>query len=229
MPATCSAEGHPAVALAAALWSSPAFLTGDFETWRSSVASSVEQGPVPSQAAADRWAGERTGGLIERFPITVDALSAVVAATVLATKVTWDDPFGVADSERLGSPWSSTVRRALWAPPSHERFIALTGSAGDVAVHAASAREGVQVVSVVAGPDQSPAAVQVAGSEVARLLDGDTSRARRRSFFELPLGAGHSWVIEESEQQVPGTVRIGSSGSDRSCCRPGRLARTMSS
>ncbi len=198
------AVDHRAVALAAALWSNPTFLTGDFETWRSGVPSRVEQGPVPSQAAADRWADERTGGLIERFPITVDALSAVVAATALATRVTWDDPFGVVDSERLGSPWSSAVRRALWAPPSHDRFIALTDSAGDVAVHDASAREGVHVISVIADPDRSPASVHVAASEVARLLAGDTSRARRRSLFELSLGAGHSWTIEESEQRLPG-------------------------
>ncbi len=68
-------------------------------------------------------------------------------------------PFTLAPADALGpaSAWSQTLSRVLRTPdPEHSRghrqFIAASPEAGDVAVHAAAAQDGLLVYSVAAAP-----------------------------------------------------------------------------
>jgi hypothetical protein len=88
-------------------------------------------------------------------------------------------------------------------------LIAATEQAGDVAVHAASAVEGILVVSVIADSRVPATGVHAATHEVAAMLVGQPSTARRRSLFELPMprrvrrgprtSEGHAWTLTEAE------------------------------
>jgi hypothetical protein len=40
--------------------------------WRDSLPADVERGDIPSQADADLWVRDRTLGLIEKLPVTLD-------------------------------------------------------------------------------------------------------------------------------------------------------------
>jgi hypothetical protein len=168
----------------------------------------VETGPVPDQANLDAWARRHTFGLIKRFPLPADPSVYLILATVLATRVCWECPFELAPASALGraSPWAGLPIRVLRAPrhPAHAPFIAVTPQAGDVAVHVASARDGLLVISVAAAADVAPADVLAAAHTLgsARAVG---SALQRRSLFDLTLGEGPLWVVrEEMSSQGPG-------------------------
>lgn len=200
------ADPHPLIASAAAVWNTPGLVDGG---WLAGLPGAVERGPVPSQAEADEWARRHTFGLIDKFPGTLNDLVYLVLASALATKVSWDAPFVLAPARALGktSPWAGAVGKVLrWNGdddhPGHDAFIAPTARAGDVAVHVASARGGLEVTSVIAAPEVPAGEVLAAAHElaIARALD---ERVPRRSLFDLPLGDGpHGdgslWTVRES-------------------------------
>ncbi len=201
------ADPPAVVGAAAAVWARSQFLTAEAEVWLTDLPGPVEQGDVPDQASADEWARRHTHGLIDRFPIALDPLTALVLASALVTRVSWEEPFDVVASSEMGGPWPERVNSALSAPPRHERFLAAS-AAGDVAVHAARSTDGLLVVSVIAAPNVNAGAVLVAAHEVAAaLVERDASA--RRSLFDLPLGDGHSWTIIERVVERP------ASGPDR--------------
>jgi hypothetical protein len=196
------ADPPPALKAAIAVWVRAADASADLAAWVRGLPESVQSELMPSQAQADAWADEHTGGLIRRFPMAIDGLTRIVLASALATRVSWERPFEVvAAGEHLApaSPWRGHVQRLLWDPrPFRRAMLATTQAAGVVAVHCAVAREDLTVVSVSAEPDVERAAVLEAGLEVAAC-------ARRRcappacSLFDLPVGTGHSWQISERE------------------------------
>jgi hypothetical protein len=166
----------------------------------------VDTGPVPGQAELDAWARRQTLGLIDRFPLEDGAMLIWLLATALAARVSWERPFDLAPASALGSasPWATTLTRVLRTPqgpgtgrvPGHDQFIAATDAAGDVAVHAASARDGLLVVSVAAAPEVPAAEVLSAAYDLGTALV--TSRPlTRRSLSDLPLGEGPAWTISE--------------------------------
>jgi serine protease inhibitor len=171
--------------------------------WARELPPSVQQGSMPTQHEADAWAERHTVGLIKQFPLEIDAETTVVLASALATKVSWGRPFEVVSAdEHLGasSPWRGMAKRLLWDPrPRSFAMIAETRAAGLVAVHQAQAVEDLTVISVSAEPGLAREAVLGAAHEVAAYARND-ERAPGRSLFELPLGAGHSWLL--TEQQV---------------------------
>ena len=192
---------HPLVSAAAAVWHrhEP---TAELAQWMAQLPAPVEIGEIPDQAALDDWARRHTDGLIERFPIEVGHSVLVLLASALASRVSWEVPFELAPSAELGpgSEWARRVTTVLRAPadPRHEQFIARTERAGDVAVHAARARDGLLVASVIAAPDVPPSDVLAAAHRLAvELVDG--GRPGAVSLFELPLGEGPIWGITERE------------------------------
>ncbi|MGK5739888.1 hypothetical protein [Micromonospora sp. URMC 103] len=216
---------HPLVASASALWERAAAegpagqrAAGEgMAGWRATLPETTETGPLPGQAALDAWARERTLGLVETFPLTVQPETVLILATALATRVSWADPFQVASGRELGpgSAWAGRLRRVLRTPwHGHTCWIASTARAGDVAVHAAPARAevaggreaGMLVVSVAAAPDVPPADVLAAAHEVAT----DATRspldasAARRSLYDLPLGATPLWTLQEEPTRTYG-------------------------
>ncbi|GHJ55033.1 hypothetical protein Nm8I071_43400 [Nonomuraea sp. TT08I-71] len=199
------AEPHPLVAAATALWERTPF--EELAAWRAGLPDRTERGPLPDQATLDAWARERTGGLIERFPVTVTPDTLLILASALATRVSWADPFEVAPAAELGagSAWAGRLRRVLRTPPwGHRCWVASTERAGDVAVHAAPARPadggpGLLVVSVAAAPDVPAADVLAAAQEVAATAATapDGVGPGRRSLFDLPLGETPLWTLRE--------------------------------
>lgn len=191
---------HPQVLSGAAGWLRPAAATGAALDWLSGLPSAVSTGDLPDQAGADAWAGRHTAGLIDRFPLRLTPDTLLVLASVLATRVSWEQPFEAAPASSLGagSPWTGRLKGVLRTPEghAHRQFIAATEVAGDVAVHAATASGGLTVVSVAAAPGVSADVVLPAAYRVAvRLASGE--QVRRRSLFDLPLRAGPLWTITE--------------------------------
>jgi hypothetical protein len=194
------ADPHPLVAAAAAVWNRPGLVD---EGWLAGLPAVVERGGVPTQAEADDWARRRTDGLIEKFPITIDDAIYVILASALATKVSWVTPFELAPAADLGaaSPWAELAGSVLRMPAGrvlgHKAFIAPTERAGDVAVHVASARGGLLVLSVAAGPGVPAGDVLGAAHDLA-VATGLGRKVPERSLFDLPLGEGPLWTLRES-------------------------------
>ncbi len=215
LAAALLASPHRVVPAAAAAWIRPGFMTEVVSRWLAGLPAEVETGPLPGQADLDDWARRHTFGLIERFPLQEHDLW-LLAATVLATRVSWERPFDLAPASALGpsSPWLGRLSRVLRTPdgPGHEQFIAATEAAGDVAVHTARARGGLLVTSVAAAPDVRAADVLAVAYDlaVARVTRGTAIGATaaggmvaRRSLFDLPLGEGPLWVITEQAAAGP--------------------------
>lgn len=183
---------HPDVAQAVAVWAQRALLTPAFDRWARRLPQPVARGAVPTQAEADAWTAERTGGLIEKFPLTLDPLTAVVLTSALATKIRWSTPFDLA-GEPLGGVFAP-ARQVLSSTPQHDVRLVDTAAAGRVAVHTAQSDGRLCVLSVIAEPgraagDVHRAALEAAGSEGLDL-------------FDVPLGAGHAWTLDESVKRM---------------------------
>jgi Serpin (serine protease inhibitor) len=199
------ASPHPLVAAAAGVWHRDGGLSEAQARWMAGLPADVQTGPLTTQAALDDWARRHTFGLIERFPITLDPSIYLVIATALATRVSWERPFDLAPAAALGpsSPWATELSRVLQTPPGpgHEQFVAATQAAGDVAVHAALARDGLLVASVAADPGVPAGDVLAAAYELAPALATGAPVARR-SLFDLPLGEGPLWSVSETTAPI---------------------------
>jgi hypothetical protein len=184
------------VSTAVAVWADPTVTTRAFADFADGLPAPVEVGPLPSPEAADDWALRHTRDLIDRFPLEVSE-ALLVVATALATRVQWEDPFDRVPASLLGGTWADRVATVLQAPEAHQIGIARTTIAGDVAVHAARSADALAVVSVIAAPEVPAPLVIAAAHEVAPLVLLRHSDAEWRSLFDLPLGAGHAWSLQE--------------------------------
>jgi hypothetical protein len=146
-------------------------------------------------------------GLIKRCPLALDASVRIALVCALATKVAWERPFAVVPAgEALGesSPWRGRVQRLLVQRLLDDSLLpeyamlARTRAAGLVAVHLAVAREDLTVISVSADRGVRRAAVLDAAHELAAPAFTDPESIAC-SLFQLPLGTGHSWQIDERE------------------------------
>ncbi|MEU4790659.1 hypothetical protein AB0F95_13250 [Micromonospora tulbaghiae] len=198
------AAPHPMVAAATALWErTPA---AELAAWRAALPEDTERGALPDQAALDAWARERTGGLIERFPVDVAPETLLLLASALATRVSWADPFDTAPATELGagSAWSGRLSQVLRTPSfGHRCWVSATGRAGDVVVHAVPAGTGddgagMLVVSVAAAPEVPAADVLAAAQELASAAAfAPDAVPGHRSLFDLPLGETPLWALRE--------------------------------
>lgn len=206
------AHPHPVVHVGAAVWGgSGAAAGGRIASWQAGLPPQVGTGPVPVQSDLDAWARRHTAGLIDRFPAEGGATLTWLLATALATQVSWQRPFDLAPASALGpaSPWAATLTRVLRTPggsgnrrvPGHDQFIAVTDTAGEVAVHAASARDGLLVVSVAAAPEVPAADVLSAAYDLGTALAAGRP-PDRRSLFDLPLGDGAAWTITQERADI---------------------------
>lgn len=206
------ARPHPAVHAAAAVWSRDHLLNESFTAWRSGLPPQVEVGDVPDQAGADAWARRRTRDMIDRFPVALDGLTAVVLASALATEVTWVEPFTAVPAAELGGPLARGVDTVLATGGTHRATVVDTVQAGRVGVLTAAASEGVLVIGVVAGEGVPAAAVHAAAGSVAALLtggdgaDGDGAGAAREvDPWALATGQGAAWSVTDSTATMVST------------------------
>jgi hypothetical protein len=199
------ARPDPLVPAAAAVWHRPGRLADVTARWLAALPAPVTTGPLTSQADLDDWARRGTFGLVERFPVALDPSLYLLAATVLAARVSWERPFDLAPAAELGpsSPWAGQLSQVLRTPdgPGHQQFVASAPAAGDVAVHAARAQGGLQVVSVAAAPGVPAADALAAAYDLAPALAAGRAVARR-SLFDLPLGEGPLWSVTERTAPV---------------------------
>lgn len=194
-------QPHPAVASAAAVWTSPVGQFPDtFYRWRDALPAAVETGDLPGPAGLDAWAREHTFGLIDRFPITGDDIY-LLLATALATKVSWQVPFDLAPAASLGaaSPWAAKLDRVLLMPArprGHTQFVTTTPQAGEVVVHIATAVGGLDVMSVAAMPDVASGRVLAAAYDLGG-KHATGARIDARDLASLPLGEHPLWSVRE--------------------------------
>lgn len=190
---------HPAVRAAAAAWAAPE-LVADPRMGRFLADLPCETGPMPTQAEADAWARERTDGLVERYPIDLEHPPAIFTmATALVTRVNWLEPFDVVAAEALGpGPFAGRLTHAMRASAGFGHRVQVAQSpVGPVAIHRAVA-DGLVVLSVAAHPDVPAADVLDAAYAVA------SRPAEPVSLWDLPLGQGPAWTIEEGRGPVVG-------------------------
>lgn len=188
---------HPAVELATATWCNDVLLSAAGRRFIASLAAVTEQGPVPTQAAADRWAAEHTRGLVTEFPVALSADTALVVANAVATEFQWAQPYWTVPATELGEhrfDVEQVLRRGLSAAP----WLVDT-AVGEVAVHVAHG-PGVRVYSVIADPDVEPAAVRAAAIGVA------TGFYTPKDLHAAPLGNGPAWTLSE-EVSTPTPTR----------------------
>ncbi|OLT16856.1 hypothetical protein BJF80_06045 [Serinicoccus sp. CUA-874] len=178
-------DPHPAVAAAVARWADAERLTEDFAAW--SVPDRVEDGPLPDQEGADRWASERTDGLIERFPVQLTELTRLVLASALATRISWSTPLTELEDGGLGTV-GSTARHVVLD----------TQAAGPVGVVAPRSTSGLAVVSVIADPQVPRGQVLAAAHEAAAQM---TTR-RAPAGLEVTRD-GHAWTVTEHRETRP--------------------------
>jgi hypothetical protein len=206
-------EPHPAVAAAAGVWPRGDVSGGPPGRWLAGLPRAVQTGELAGQAALDDWARRSTRGMIREFPADLSPQVPLLLASALATKVSWEEPFKLVRGAALGpySRWASQLRRVLRTPQdrrmgrpkgwAHDQFIATTGEAGDVAVHTAWARGGLEVTSVAAQPGVPAAGVLAAAHRLASATATGREVARR-SLFTLPLGTAPLWEITEQPATV---------------------------
>jgi hypothetical protein len=199
------ADRPAAVRAAIAVWVAAGESSPELAQWLDHLPDDVESGALPSREEADAWVKRETLGLIRSLPVSIDELTRVVLASALATHVSWEEPFGLVDASvhmAEATRWRGAVSRMLWdARPQQRALIARTEKAGLVAVHLATAREDLTVVSVSAAPDVRRAHVLGAAHSVSLALAGPDGAELSYSLYDLALGAGHSWDI--SEREVP--------------------------
>ena len=194
---------HPAVATGAGIWTSRELHAG-LAQWLAQLPVPVDRGEIPGKAALDKWAAERTRGLIRQFPVQIPPESLLVLATALATKVAWVEPYLSVPSRELdgrdASDWSRQVERVLRSSPAegHAQFIARTERVGDVGVHTVMARENMTVTSVIAQHDVQPDDVIATAYDLAVAVACHQT-IDARSLFDLPLGKSPLWTISEEE------------------------------
>ncbi len=192
-----------AIKAALAVWARAERTTGQLGGWLNGLSAGIGRGPVPTKSEAGEWASQNTLGLIAEFPINPEEFD-LLLVSALATRVSWQDPYEVAPAaERLSpsSPWIGAVERVLWTDRPRHSAIVETAAAGVVAVHQAIAREDLVVICVAADPAMPRSQVLGAAHEVNEYLT-DRNALEEYSLFDLPLGEGHSWRIEERERKA---------------------------
>ena len=171
--------------------------------WSASLPAEIERGLIPSQVEADAWVNRQTDGLIKCFPGELSSMTRLVLVSVLGTRASWVDDFGVEPAAahlRTSSPWHGQVTQVLVDyVPRPLTMMATTEAAGVVALHFAQASEDMGVLSVAGGPTASRQQLFEAAHELARRCRNDTLGAARRSLFDLPVGDGYPWQIMEED------------------------------
>lgn len=82
----------------------------------------VVVGTLTDQEALDRWAAEATDGLIEKFPLEINAVTAMVLASALTARVKWWEPF---DARPRNGNWETTDLNEQWlSRTSHDLTVA---------------------------------------------------------------------------------------------------------
>lgn len=158
---------------------------------------------LPSQKEADDWATVATLDLIKKFPIDMTNNDLVfVLTTVIATKITWNEPFKEAKNISEMSSWGQ--KKVLESNVYEETFL-IEENNNIFCVHAKdSGTEDpfkLKVISVI-GPDN------ISSRKLAKLANNiaanfDDYRNRKLNLFDINLGKKFSYLkITEFEKEA---------------------------
>ena len=132
---------------------------------------------MPDKAGLDRWAAEHTRGLIEQFPIGIGPETLLVFATALVLQPRWSTEL-----------W--TDNEGMLLLNDGLQTLVDTLAAGRVAVAKPLSKDGVDVVSVIAAPEFSPA-------DLWRAVQG---ALRSGGCPDGELIDGHSWKVLDATE-----------------------------
>ncbi|MER6203599.1 serpin family protein [Streptomyces sp. NPDC001586] len=128
--------------------------------------------PDTDAKALDAWASDRTGGLIERMPVSLDENTLLVLASALALRLKWIQPFDEGCGEPFAGPWAGRPVRTLHRSTSLlDRVRVAHGPSGAVTLLEVVGAAGVDVHLVLGEPEASVGDTLTAGiAAVTRVL-----------------------------------------------------------
>ena len=116
--------------------------------------------PAVDQPVLDAWARERTGGLIEKFPIETGPHLAITLATALALRTTWVRRFSDEALVPSSGPWQGTRLAGLKrTTPDLDDLVVATTPAGEITATRIEGDNGLDVHLVLGGADRGPAEI----------------------------------------------------------------------
>lgn len=122
---------------------------------------------VTAQERLDAWTAERTGGLVERMPVTLDREARMVLASALALGTTWRQPFQELPLRPDSGPWQDRTLRGLYRRSVRPDRVGVTGTQdGFVTALTVPGDNGVDVHLVLGEERMTPGQVLTAAVAV---------------------------------------------------------------
>ncbi|MEU6671640.1 serpin family protein [Streptomyces sp. NPDC046727] len=119
---------------------------------------------VTAQERLDAWAAERTGGLVERMPVTLTRDARMVLASALALRTDWRQPFTEVPLRPDSGPWQGRTLRGLHRRSVRPDRVGVTGTPdGFVTALTVPGDNGVDVHLVLGEERMTPGQVLAAG------------------------------------------------------------------
>ncbi|MFF9023600.1 serpin family protein [Streptomyces eurythermus] len=119
---------------------------------------------VTAQERLDAWAAERTGGLVERMPVTLSRESRMVLASALALRIRWRQPFTELPLLPDTGPWQGRTLRGLHRRSVRPDRVGVAGTPdGFVTALTVPGDNGVDVHLVLGEERMAPGQVLAAG------------------------------------------------------------------
>ncbi|MER6380166.1 serpin family protein [Streptomyces sp. NPDC001233] len=119
---------------------------------------------VTAQERLDAWAAERTGGLVERMPVTLTRDARMVLASALALRTTWRQPFDEQPLRPDAGPWQGRTLRGLHRRSPRPDRVGVTGTPdGFVTALTVPGDNGIDVHLVLGEEHMTPGQVLHAG------------------------------------------------------------------
>ncbi|MBL1109820.1 proteinase inhibitor I4 serpin [Streptomyces sp. 5-8] len=119
---------------------------------------------VTAQERLDAWAAERTGGLVERMPVTLTREARMVLASALALRTEWRQPFSEGPLRPDAGPWQGRTLRGLRRRSVRPDRVGVAGTAdGFVTALTVPGDNGIDVHLVLGEERMTPGQVLAAG------------------------------------------------------------------
>ncbi|MEU3857783.1 serpin family protein [Streptomyces sp. NPDC028722] len=119
---------------------------------------------VTAQERLDGWAAERTGGLVERMPVTLTREARMVLATALTLRTNWRQPFTELPLRPAAGPWQGRTLRGLHRRSVRPDRVGVAGTPdGFVTALTVPGDHGIDVHLVLGEERMTPGQVLAAG------------------------------------------------------------------
>ncbi|MGW4567803.1 serpin family protein [Streptomyces sp. NPDC004561] len=124
---------------------------------------------VTAQERLDAWAAERTGGLVERMPVTLTRDARMVLAGALALRTTWRQPFTELPLRPDAGPWQGRTLRGLHRRSVRPDRVGVTGTPhGFLTALTVPGDNGIDVHLLLGEEHMTPGQVLAAGVDVVQ-------------------------------------------------------------